>query len=225
MPDTTPNEPRNRALLALLLLVPVPSIGTALAMSFAATQGTAIGQGAYALSKVWLVALPVVWLLWVDRGKLSMSPPRLGGIGVGAGAGALIGVGIATAYFVLGPLLIDASQVRAAAEQNGIATPATYLLFSAYLITVNSLIEEYVWRWFVFSKCEALVRHGMAAAALSAVLFTLHHVIALRTQFDWLPTILMSTGVFVGGLVLTSSPLKYTNPRAPSGAGVIRRLL
>lgn len=193
----------------MLLLVPAPSIGTALAMGFDATQGTALGQSAYAFSKVWLVAFPLVWLLWVERGRLSFSPPQRGGFAVAAGIGVTLAAGIAGAYFLLGTLLIDPQQVRAAAEQNGIGTPSAYLLLSAYLIAINSLIEEYVWRWFVFSKCEVLLRSGLAAAALSAAFFTLHHVIALRAQLDWLPTILASIGVFVGGLVWSWCYMKY----------------
>ena len=193
-------QSRTTALLALLLLVPAPSIGTALAMTVDATQGTSFGQGAYALSKVWLVMFPVAWLLWVDGGKLSISAPRRGGFGAAAGLGLLLGLGVFGAYSSLGSLLIDPAQVRAAAQQNGIGTPATYLLLATYLIAVNSLLEEYVWRWFVFSKCERLLRHGAAAAALSAAFFTLHHVVALKAQFAWLPTILASTGVFIGGL-------------------------
>ena len=78
---------RAYALLALLLLVPAPSIGTALAMWVQTTQGTWVGQGAYLLSKLWLVALPLAWLLWVDGGRVSWSPTRKGrGSGSSSGA-------------------------------------------------------------------------------------------------------------------------------------------
>ncbi len=202
---------RSKALAALLLLVPTPSIGAALAMSIDATQGTWVGQGAYTLSKLWIAALPLVWLLWVDRGRASWSPPRKGGIGVGLALGVAISAGIYAVYQVSGPQMINPVQVKARALQVGIGEPAIFLLFAAYLILVNSLIEEYVWRWFVFRKCEAALPAGRPAAAvlLSALFFTLHHVIALRAQFDWLPTILASLGVFVGGVMWSWCYLKY----------------
>ncbi len=54
------------AILALLLLVPAPSLGVALSMMIDGTQGTTLGKGAYFLSKVWILVLPIVWLIWVD---------------------------------------------------------------------------------------------------------------------------------------------------------------
>lgn len=202
---------RASALFALLLLVPAPSVGTALAMSVEMTQGTWLGQGAYALSKIWLVALPLAWLLWVDGGRMSWSPPRKGGLLAGVGLGLVLSLGIYFAYAVLGPQLIDPAQVRARALQVGIGTPLRFVLFAGYLVLVNSLLEEYVWRWFVFRKCEALLPRGWGGAAvlLSAVFFTLHHVIALRAQFDWLPTVLASLGVFLGGVAWSWCYLKY----------------
>ena len=47
------------------------------------------------------------------------------------------------------------------------------------------------------------------AVLLSAVLFTLHHVIALRAQFDWLPAILASLGVLLGGVAWSWCYLRY----------------
>ena len=200
---------RASALFALLLLVPAPSIGTALAMSLEMTQGTWLGQGAYALSKMWLVTLPLVWLLWVDGGRMSWSPPRKGGLMAGIGLGLALSLGIYLAYIVLGPQLIDPARVRASALQAGIGAPLRFVLFAGYLILVNSLLEEYVWRWFVFRKCEALLLRGGVAVPLSAAFFTLHHVIALKAQFDWRPTILASIGVFLGGVAWSWCYLKY----------------
>ncbi len=213
MPPTNDetHKARASALLALVLLVPAPSVGTALAMSVDATQGTWIGQGAYLLSKLWLVALPLAWLLWVDGGRVSWSPPRKGGLMAGIALGLVLSLGIYLAYAVLVPQLIDPAQVRARALQVGIGAPPRFILFAGYLILVNSLLEEYVWRWFVFRKCEALLPpgHGGMAVLLSAMFFTVHHVIALRAQFDWLPAILASLGVFLGGAVWSWCYLKY----------------
>ncbi len=129
----------------------------------------------------------------------------------GIGLGLVLSLGIYLAYAVLGPHLIDPAQVRGRALQVGIGAPLRFVLFAGYLILVNSLLEEYVWRWFVFRKCEALLPRGRGGMAvlLSAVLFTLHHVIALRAQFDWLPAILASLGVFLGGVAWSWCYLKY----------------
>jgi len=77
-----------------------------------------------------------------------------------------------------------------------------------YLLLVNSLLEEYVWRWFVFRRCEDLLP-GTAAVVASALCFTVHHVLALRLWFDWRVTALASTGVFIGGAVWSACYLRY----------------
>ena len=67
-------------MLALVLLVPAPSLGVLAAMVF--FPNTAIGALCFAASKLWLFGLPIVWRLVVDREPLSLSPPRHGGFGV-----------------------------------------------------------------------------------------------------------------------------------------------
>ena len=91
-----------------------------------------------------------------------------------------------------------AALLRTAAAQNGLDKPVTYVLAALYLMLINSLLEEYVWRWFVYRQCET-VMGGVPAVIISALLFTLHHVIALKAQMPWMPTILASAGIFIGG--------------------------
>jgi len=190
-------DSRGSAFLALLLLVPAPSIGTLLAMRILPGP---FGQAAYVLCKLWLLAFPIVWTLWIDRGRLSWSPPRRGGLLAGAAAGILMGGLILAAYRVAGGRWLDPAHVRQVAGRNGLVSPALYLAFAAYLVLVSSLLEEYVWRWFVFRKGELLLP-GWAAVLAAGCFFTIHHVIALRAQFGWTATVLGSLGVLVGGLV------------------------
>ena len=190
-------DARRSAFVALLLLVPAPSVGTLLAMR---VMPGPIGQAAYGLCKLWLLALPLVWTLWIDRGRLGWSLPRRGGLVAGTVAGVLMAGLILAAYGVAGGRWLDPAHVREAAGRSGLLSPGLYLAFAAYLVLVNSLLEEYVWRWFVFRKCEVLLP-GWAAVLASAVFFTVHHVVALRAQFGWAATTLGSLGVLVGGLV------------------------
>lgn len=204
---------RRRALLALLLLVPAPTIGVIFAMLAPATAGTATGQAIYFASKAWLLLLPLFWLLYIERGRLSLSPAQRGGFGVGIALGAAISLAIFGAYATLSHL-IDAETVRESAERSGIATPARYIGLAIYIFTLNAILEEYVWRWFVFRQCEKLTarlgaKGGIIAVLLSALLFTVHHVFALAAQFDALFTILASVGVFIGGAVWSWCYLRY----------------
>ena len=201
---------RRRALAALLLLVPAPTIGAGVSIGIAPG---AIGQVVYGIAKVWLFALPAVWWLWVQGGRWSWSPAKRGGFGVGAALGLAISVVIVAAYWTVGRQVIDVEAVQAAAAKNRLDEPARYLALVAYLIFVNSVLEEYVWRWFVFRQFETILmpRRGAALAAvlLAAACFTLHHFVALKLQFGWVTTALGSLGVFVGGAVWSWLYLRY----------------
>jgi membrane protease YdiL (CAAX protease family) len=207
--DQRAPSPASRAWLALLLLVPVPSIAVIVAMYLPATAGTPLGQAVYMAGKVWLVALPAIWWLWVERGRVSWSPMRAGGLGVGAALGVVIAGAIVGAYWLFGRAMIDPQQVRDAAKASGIDQPGRYIVLAVYLCTFNAVLEEYVWRWFVYRKCEQIVRIGWLAVLLSAVFFTAHHVLALGAQFDWRITLMGSIGVFIGGAVWSWCYLRY----------------
>jgi hypothetical protein len=206
-PETPPSGSPTKAFLALLLLLPVPSLGTAAAMFW--WPELTLGKLLFAASKLWLVALPLVWRLWVDREPLSWSPARNGGFGIGAALGLAISIVILVAYAIAQKLgAIDASLVAERAAKTGLNTLGTYLVGALYWITLNSVLEEYVWRWFVFRKCEVLFG-GKAGVVVAALGFTAHHVVALAAQFNWPITIIASFGVFIGGATWNWLYLRY----------------
>jgi membrane protease YdiL (CAAX protease family) len=190
------NTERRRAALALLLLVPVPTLGVLTAMWW--WPGPP-GRAVYFLGKAWILALPALWLLLVDRKPIGWSRPMRGGFGLGLSLGVVSAtVIVATAWMLRDR--IDVGLLRTAVEQMGLADPARFLIAGLGWTLVNSLLEEYVWRWFVTSRWIRLVPPA-AAIGLSAACFTLHHVVA--TSFYLPPALvaLASTGVFVGGAV------------------------
>lgn len=188
---------KTRAFWALALLVPAPSLGIIMALW---VLPGAIGQAIYAFFKLWLVGFPLVWWLKVDRKKVSWSPMRNGGLGFGALSGIGIAVSIFAAYWLFGDRLIDPEQMRQVAAKNELTSKANYLVLVLYLTFVNSLLEEYVWRWFVYRKSETLMVPGLAMVA-TAIFFSIHHALALYPQFGWGVTVLGSSGTFIGSLV------------------------
>jgi hypothetical protein len=101
-----------KPLLALVLLAPAPSIGAFFAMAFEPTRGTTVGQLIYALSKVWILAFPLGWYLWVERGWPSLSPARKGGLATGAILGLGISAVIVAVYWLAARAWIDPEQMR-----------------------------------------------------------------------------------------------------------------
>lgn len=203
MPDTR----KRNALLALLLLVPAPSVGVWLALY--GMPGNPIAKAFFGLCKVWLLVLPVVWHMRVDKQPVTIPRPTRAGMGAAVATGSVIFLAIGAGYFLFGHW-IDPKRVSANAIEAGLNSPAFYILLAVYWCTINSLLEEYVWRWFVFTRCEALMPRWPAVIA-SGLFFTLHHVIALTAYFDWRITTLASLGVFIGGATWSWIYLKYRN--------------
>jgi uncharacterized protein len=185
-------------LLALLLLVPVPTLGVLAAMWWEPTRGTPLGQGLYAAAKAWILLLPAIWTLAVDRDRIRFPLPAPGGMRAGIASGLLIAAAIFGGHWFIGRQVIDVESQRAALAANGLDQPWRYLALVITLTLVNSLLEEYVWRWFAYRQCERFMPAWFAVIA-SASMFTLHHLFALRSQMDWTPTLLACAGIFIGG--------------------------
>ena len=197
---------KTKAILSLVLLVPLPSIGVLAAMVF--FPDTALGKGIFALSKVGLLAFPVLWYLVADKGRLSLSPPRKGGFGVGVFSGVLLSGVILAAYFLLGDFFLDKGMFLEKMRAIGLASLVAYTAGAVYWIGVNSVLEEYVWRWFVVRQSEKLFT-PILAVVVSAACFTLHHILAMKVFMSWPATLACSLGIFVGGAVWSWIFVKY----------------
>ncbi len=193
------------SLLALVLLVPAPSIGVLVGMIIAPNL---FGRVVFFISKAWILLLPLLWHLFVDKRKLSLSKPTNGGFAVAALLGIILSFIILAAYFILGKYLIEPQAIKDMAANVGLNDPRTYLAGAAYWILVNSVLEEYVWRWFVVQKCKSLMPAN-AAIAVSALCFTIHHIIAMQIYFNGLLVLIASIGIFIGGAAWSACYNRY----------------
>ncbi len=193
-------------MLALLLLLPAPSLGVAAAMIW--WPGTALGTTLFSVSKLWLFGLPLLWHLLVDHQPLSISPPRRGGFAPAALSGGLIALVIIAAYLRWGATLIDRPFLLHKMTAIGLAAPRVYLGAAAYWILVNSVLEEYVWRWFCVRQAESFLPPFLAAL-FAAAGFTAHHVVALMVYVRMPALLLCSLGVFLGGALWSLLYVKY----------------
>ena len=197
---------RKTPLLALLLSVPVASI--AVLMSMIIAPGSIGGRAAFLISKIWLLLLPLLWTVLVDRQKLSYSKPANGGFEVAVGFGILASIAVVCLYLTAGRFLIAPAEVKKAAAEVGLSNPYIYLAGAGYWILINSVLEEYLWRWFVVKQSRKLMPASLAAV-ISAVCFTFHHVLALAVYFDWPVVLTASFGVFAGGFFWALMYLRY----------------
>jgi len=179
-------------------------------MGMIAAEGTTLGEVSFLVAKIWVLLLPVLWLVLVDRKRPTIPRPSSNGMIAACVTGSLIFVIIGGCYLLFGRSWIDAEFMQARADEVGLETPLVYLLGAAYWITINSLLEEYVWRWFVVTRSEAIMSRW-GAVVVSGILFTLHHIIALEVYFDWRISVLGSFGVGIGGMTWSWLYIRYRN--------------
>jgi membrane protease YdiL (CAAX protease family) len=201
------NALRARAKLALLAIVPAPTLGILAALYI--WPDSAFGQLVYGVLKIWLIGLPLAWVLVADRRRPRIPRWTNRGMSEAIATGVLIVAVVVTAYWLFGDW-IDADAMARQIEAVGLGDLRVYLLAALYWCTINSILEEYVWRWFVFSHCEALMPR-IAAVLASGLFFTVHHVVALSFYFDWRVTLLGSVGVFIGGATWSWLYLRWRN--------------
>ena len=170
--------PTNRAIVALCLILPAPLVGILASLYVPPLGDIQIGQGIWLLMKLWLIAMPVLWLLYIDGGKLSWSPSSTKGIVAGCLWVIPVVIIIFGAWLIVRMTLVDEVGIKSQIEQFGLASPAKFWIFASAISLGNALMEEYVWRWFVFTKCKILVgRWG--GILLCALFFAVHHVVVV----------------------------------------------
>ena len=205
-------EERKLALVAILLVGLAPTVS--IFISFG-TDGGIISQIAYFISKIWLLVIPLVWYLKVDGGKLSISKPNHGGYTMAIGLGLSMSALIFGAWFVLSDL-IDGNLLKEAVEPVGLLDVRLYIGGVIYWTVFNSLLEEYVFRWFLVVKSEALVGTGTPAILLSAFIFVIHHTFALLFfGFPWWANLLASVSLFIGGAIFSWLYMRYRSVWMP----------
>ena len=191
--------------MALLLVVLAANLGIAARLYILGT----FGQAFFVVTRLWLLGFPLGWFLFIDQGRITWRLPSRRDFTSGLMLGVLMAGVISIAYLSIGKHWLDASIIRAAAETVGLAEPWAYLAFGLYFTFINALIEEYVWRWFVYQKC-AVLFDGKLAVYVAALCFTLHHIIALAGYTsNTLVTVIGSTGVFIAGATWSWCFLRY----------------
>lgn len=217
MNDQT-TSPRWRAsLLALLLIAPIQFIGTTTAMVWFPDATWA--KIAFGLAKVMLMLAPLVWLIKVEKVKPRI--PKWTGFPFGPGmwwahvTGVVIFVSIAAAYYLFAKDWIDTGLMVEKVRQMGLDNLWLYLAGALYWCTINSLLEEYFWRWFIFARLRDVLPKtvaGVTAAVIAVgLLFTAHHVVALKVYFDWDITVPGALGCFIGSVTWSVLYLKTKN--------------
>ena len=207
--ETIPQASSKQKQLALLGLVLVAIAPTVSVITGFALKAGIIAAFVFVFTKLWMFGLPALWYLKVEGGERSYSMPREGGWTISV----LLGMGmifvIAIAYFLLGDLVLRSEDLHEILEPLGLTVPWKLAIGILFWIFINSVLEEYVFRWFITSKLEQILGGKWRPILLSAGIFTLHHTIALAFFIDPLGNALASLGVFIGGVIFSWIYVQY----------------
>lgn len=204
--DTTISNQRNLALLGLILVAIAPSISVITGFAF---KAGILAIFVFIFTKIWIFGLPAFWYLRIEKGEKSLSLPENGGWKVSTllGAGMLIVIFIA--YFSIGDKLLRADELTEILDGVGLTVAWKFALAIIFWVFINSVLEEYVFRWFITSKIEQLIGGVWIPIFLSAGIFTIHHTIALAFFIDPLGNFIASLGVFIGGAIFSWLYMTY----------------
>jgi uncharacterized protein len=195
---TTNHVSRNRSILALLLIAPVSSIG---AIASTVIAPGIVGQSIAIVCGIWMLIFPLGWYRLVERQNLRLKLLANRGLPAGISLAILMFGVILSSYWFMGKYWLNIPDVRARVSQMGMNIPLMIYGFGTFQTLVNSLIEEYVWRWFVDRHCR-LVWSKTWSLLISAIFFTLHHVVLLVAYCDdWRLVLVGSIAVFIAGLL------------------------
>lgn len=191
----------------MLFTLLFPLFQTYLYFDLMATWSASIQKGIYAVTKVVMLLLPIVYLGIVCKERFWLRKFNARGLVEGAAFGLLVLLVMCLLYFCcLKPLGIISPESRVAESITervavfGITHPAMFILFGVFVSFIHSGLEEYYWRWFAFILLRRVMPTTLSAI-VSGVAFSLHHVILLGTYIGYNSPLawLFSFGIAMGG--------------------------
>ena len=137
----------------------------------------------------------------VDRGVLYLPllRPKNKGLLPAIALGVGIYVVILGGYFLVSPFF-DFSKIAGALTTNAGVTKENFLYVSLYISFVNSFLEEFFFRGFVFTNLKRLSGRKLAYI-FSATAFSLYHVAMMIGWFSPALFLLVMVGLAAGGMI------------------------
>lgn len=182
----------------------LPTLGTWL--YFVVLSGGSAAAPVFAATKVIQLALPLLWVVGIERERLGRPRPEGADLRRGLVSGLAMAGGVLAVYrFLLAsdPTLAPLSgTIAAKLSLFGVSSASGFLAVALFYAGLHSFLEEYYWRWFVFGR---LRRHTTPAVAVvaSSLAFMAHHVLVLGELLGGYGprTWLFALGVAAGGAV------------------------
>ena len=189
----------DKPLIAILLVAFIPSASVIFGIEI--IDNELFSQIFFVSCKIWIFLVPTVWYLKVEKKSISKNLPTKEGIFFGLITGIIMSLIIIVTWFLFNETL-DIDGMVEILQSNGLDSFNLYLLGMFYWIFINSLLEEYVFRWFITIKSSELFSSDSIGIIFSAAMFTLHHAIALHLfGFIWWQTLIACFGLLSAAVI------------------------
>ena len=200
-------DSRSKSIISVLLICFVPSMSVIFGLKI--IDDEFFSQLFFLSCKLWIFVIPTVWYIYIDKNSISKNLPSKDGLRMGLLTGLVMSMIIIITWYVFESSL-DIEQMKNTLQSKGLSNINLYILGMFYWIFINSLLEEYVFRWFITTKSVIIFQNDIAAIIFSALLFTLHHSIALHLfGFIWWQTILASFGLLSAAAIWSWLYIRY----------------
>ncbi len=194
-------------LIAISLVAFVPSIS--ILFTLAVSDNEFISQVFFIICKIWIFAVPTIWYFRVDKNRFLWAEKEIEGLRIAALSGMMMSVIILLTWSLFGST-VDVESMIEELESTGLNDLSMYVAGMIYWIFFNSLLEEYVFRWFITTKGVELFGNEIGGIILSAFLFTLHHGIALYIfGFTWWQILMACMGLLSAAAIWSWLYLRY----------------
>ena len=196
-----------KALIALLLVSFTPTFS--IAFSLIISNNELISQIVFVLCKIWIFIVPTYWYFKVENRKFELFKTSNSGVYMGIVSGLGLSTIIVATWFILGDS-IDKEKMLNELNNTGLTDVRLFIAATFYWIFINSLLEEYVFRWFITMRGIDFTGSENVGILLSAFLFTLHHSLALHLLgFEWWQTVMASFGLITAAAVWSWLYVRY----------------
>jgi len=168
--------------------------------SFSWSESELQSQIFFIFAKLWIILIPIYWIYRIEESRFSLGEINSKGMYQSIVSGILIFLAIGIIFLIFGDTL-DVDLMKQEIGGTGLLNPHIFVLGVFYWITVNSLVEEFVFRQFIGDRILEFTGRESVTVLLSAAIFTLHHTVLLGYYFEPWQNVISSIGIFIAGAI------------------------
>ena len=162
----------------------------------------------FIFTKLWIILIPIYWIYRIEDNRISLGEINSKGMFESIVSGLLIFVTVGLMFLIFGETL-DVELMKQEIGATGLLNHSIFFLGVFYWITINSLVEEFVFRQFIGDRILESTGRESVTILLSAAIFTLHHTVLLSYYFEPWQNVISSLGIFIAGAIWSLLWLRF----------------